>query len=222
MSLTHSGHTNALGPKSLSAGTGTPLPNCTVASSFARESTMNFRSIVTLCVLMLATLGLALGVARPASAADMKIAVINLNRAINGSDSGDRSKKILLAAKTQKENELKAKETQLRKMVDDARSNMMLSDSAKAQKEKELRDKENDLRQDVQSAQQELQEQERKLTDSILVELKTVISLIAQERKYDLVLEQAASQVILFNRFKFDDITDEVVDRYNKMQAKKQ
>jgi outer membrane protein len=158
---------------------------------------------------------------RPAAPADLKIGVVNMNRAINSSDSGERSKKILLASKSQKENELKAREAQLRKLVDEARSNMMLSDAAKQQKEKDLRDKENDLRQEVQNAQRDLQEQERKLTDSIFVELKTVIAVLAQEKKYDLILEQAASQVILFSQFKLDDITEEVIERYNKIQAKK-
>lgn len=167
--------------------------------------------------------GLALLVASSgrASAADLKVAVVNMNRAINTSEAGERSKKILLAAKAQKENELKAKEAQFRKLVDDTRANMMLSEAAKVQKDKELRDKENDLRQEVQSAQHDLQEQERKLTDSIFVELKTVIAVIAQEKKYDIVLEQAASQVILFSQFKLEDITDEAVERYNKIQSKK-
>jgi outer membrane protein len=174
-------------------------------------------------VLALGFGGIALLFAFPvqAAAGDLKIAVVNMNRAINSSESGERSKKILLASKFQKENELKAKEVQLRKMVEDARGNMMLSDAAKQQKEKDLRDREGDLRQEVQNAQRDLQEQERKLTDSIFVELKTVIAVLAQERKYDLILEQAASQVILYSQFKFDDITDEVIERYNKIQAKK-
>lgn len=180
-----------------------------------------FRAWRGVLPLLVGSIALLSTVPTRAAPGDLRIAVVNMNRAINSSESGERSKKILLASKSQKENELKAKEAQLRKMVEDARANMMLSDAAKQQKEKELRDRENDLRQEVQNAQRDLQEQERKLTDSIFVELKTVIAVLAQERKYDLVLEQAASQVVLFSQFKFDDITDEVIDRYNKIQAKK-
>ena len=156
-----------------------------------------------------------------ARAADLKIGIVNINKALNTSDAGERSKKILVAAKSQKENDLKAKDAQFRKMVDETRSNMMLSDEAKAKKEQELRDKEADLRQQVQDAQHDLQEQERKLTESIFAELRTVIAIIGQEQKYDLILEQGASSVILYSHYKFDDLTDEVIDRYNKMQAKK-
>jgi outer membrane protein len=171
----------------------------------------------------LAIAALAAGLtARPALALDLKVAVVNINRALNQSEAGERSKKILLAAKTQKENELKTKEATFRKLVEDTRNNsMMMSDAAKADKEKELRDKEATLREEVQNAQQDLREQERKLTDSIFSELRTVIGIIAAEKKYDLVLEQAASQVILYTPLKFDDLTDETIDRYNKMQNKK-
>jgi outer membrane protein len=160
--------------------------------------------------------------ARPGMAADLKIATVNVNRAINESEPGQRSKKILQATFSQKENELKAKEAQFRKLVEDTRTNMMLSDAAKQQKEKELRDKEGDLRQEVQAAQHDLQEQERKMTDAILVEIRRIIGVMAQEKKYDLVLEQAAAQVVLFSQFKMDDLTNEVIDRYNKDSSNKQ
>lgn len=157
-----------------------------------------------------------------ASALDLKIGIVNINKALNTSQAGERSKKILMAAKNQKENDLKAKDAQFRKLVEDTRSNsMMLSDTAKADKEKELRDKENALRLEVQDAQRELQEQERKLTESIFADLRGVIASIGKEQKFDLILEQGASQVILYTPLKFDDLTDEVIERYNKTQSSK-
>jgi len=155
-----------------------------------------------------------------AAARDWKVAIVNINKALNTSQAGERSKKILLAAKNQKESDLKAEQAQFQKLVEETRSNsMMLSDTAKANKEKELGDKENALRLEVQDAQRQLQEQERKLTDTIFSELRTVIAAIGQEQKYDLILEQGASQVILYTPLKFDDLTDEVIQRYDKMKA---
>jgi outer membrane protein len=156
-----------------------------------------------------------------AGAADFKIGIVNVNKVLNTSDAGERSKKILLAAKSQKENDLKEKDAQFRKQVDDTRTNMMLSDAAKAQKEKELQTQQEQLQQEVQNAQHDLQEQERKLTESVFAEIRTVIAIIGQEKKYDLILEQGASQVILYSQLKMDDLTDEVIDRYNKIQGKK-
>ncbi len=156
---------------------------------------------------------------RPAGLEGLKIGVVNINAAMNRSAAGERSKNILLASKSQKENELKAKEAELRQLRDDLKNNIMLTDDARSRKEKELREQERALRKEVQQAQKELQIRERKLTESIFIELKTVIDEIAKEEKYDLILEQNASQVILYSSAKFDNITERVIERYNKFQA---
>jgi outer membrane protein len=160
--------------------------------------------------------------AQTAAAADLRIAVVNVNKAVNESEAGKRSKKVLQDSFSRRENDLKAKEASLRKMVEDVRTNMMLSEAAKADKEKEFRAKEGEFRQEVQSAQRDLQEQERKMTDTIVVEIKRIVGLIAAEKKYDLVVEQAAIQVLLYTTFKPEDITAEVIDRYNKDPGKTQ
>lgn len=177
----------------------------------------NTRFLV-LSAVILAALG---GVVHAQQVLDLKVGVIDVNRALNLSDAGQRSKKVLLAAKAQKESELRAKESDLKKMADELRTNIMLTESARGQREQELRNRDAELRHQVQEAQRELQEQERKLTDSILTELRTVIGLVSQEKKLDFVLEARAAETILFSRLKFVDITDEVITRYNKIQAGK-
>ena len=119
----------------------------------------------------------------------LKIGVVNVNEALNQSAAGERSKSILLASKSQLENELKAKEADLKKKHDDLQNNIMLTKEARQAKEQALRDQENQLRKDVQDAQRELQDKERKLTQSIYIELRTVIGQIAQEEHYDLVID---------------------------------
>ena len=164
---------------------------------------------------------LSLALSASAVAADLNIGVIDVNRALNTSEAGQRSKKVLLASKAQKENDLKAKEADLKKMADELRSNIMLTETARGQKEQDLRARDDELRQQVASAQRELQEQERKLTESIFTELRTIIAIVAQEKKLDVVLESRAAETIMFSRYKFVDITDEVVARYNKVQTGK-
>ena len=149
------------------------------------------------------------------AAEPLKIGVVRLNKALNSSSAGERSKKILLSAKSQKEGELKAREQELKQLQEQLNSNIMLSDDAKAKRQNELRQKQRELRIAVQKAQQDLQTQERKLTQSVLLELKTIVEANSKEEGFDLVLEQAASQVILYTRFKMIDITDKVISRYN-------
>jgi outer membrane protein len=169
----------------------------------------------------IAAILISLAALAQAQAADFQVGTIDINRALNLSESGQRSKKVLLASKAQKENELKAKESDLKKLADELRSNIMLTEAARNQREQDLRNRDADLRQQVQDAQRTLQEQERKLTESILTELRTVIGIVAQEKKLDVVLEARAAETILFSRLKFTDITDEAIARYNKIQTTK-
>jgi len=158
----------------------------------------------------------------PAAGLDqLKIGIVDINRALNQSTAGERSKKLLLATRDQKENELKNKEQVLKKLSEELQNSLMLSETTRKDKEQELREKEMELRQDVQKAQSELQDKERKMTESIFNELKIVVAALAKEGKYDLILEQGASQVILFHSGTFTDLTDQVIARFNKLSPNK-
>ena len=151
----------------------------------------------------------------------LKIGVVNVNQALNESSAGERSKNILLASKSQLESELKSKEDELKKKRDELQNSLMLTKEARDARERELREQERQLRKDVQDAQRELQDKERKLTESIFVELRTVIDAIAKEGQYDLIVEQNAANVILYSKTRFEDLTDKVIERYNKFSTSK-
>jgi outer membrane protein len=150
--------------------------------------------------------------------AGLKIGVVDLNAALNNSEAGKRSKRILLTDKDQMEDELKAQESDLKKKSEDLKNNVLLTEAARAQKEGELKDLERRLREAVQKAQRELQDKERRYTESIFSELKTVIGVVAKEEKFDVVLEKNASQVILFSQYDLLDITDRVIAKYDNIQ----
>ena len=152
---------------------------------------------------------------------NLRIAVVNLNQALNQSSAGERSKSILLASKKQKENELKAKESELKKKLDALKNNILLTKEARKKQEEELVSQQRQLGNEVRNAQRELQAKERKLTESIFIELKTVINQIAKEDNFDLILEKNASSIILFSKTKFENITEKVIERYNKYQSGK-
>lgn len=153
--------------------------------------------------------------------AGLKIGVVNLNRALNNSKAGKRSKNILLASKNQKQNELKAKDRDLKKKRDQLKNNIMLKPAVRAEREKKLRKQNLALRREARIAQRDLQIRERKLTESIYLELKVVIAEIAKKEKFNLILEKNASQVILFSSKKFEDITNKVIKRYDRFQSGK-
>ena len=152
----------------------------------------------------------------------LKIGVVNLNRAVRLSSAGKRSRNIFNASKKQKEKDLRDKERQIKKMRTSLKNNIMLKKTARTAKEREIRQKQLELRRDARKATRELQAYQRKLTESIYIELKTVIEQIAKKEKFDLILEQNSSQLILlYSAKRFKNITDKVIKRYDKFQGGK-
>ena len=148
----------------------------------------------------------------------MEIGVVDLNEALNRSEPGIRSKNILERRGRQKQKEFKLEETELRKLADDLRNNPLLTPKAKAVKEQELIARQQQLREKVRSVEQEMRLEERRLTEVIFKELKTVIRTISIKEKLDLVLEKNAAQVILYMKEDTTDLTQKVIDAYNALK----
>jgi Skp family chaperone for outer membrane proteins len=60
--------------------------------------------------------------------------------------------------------------------------------------------------------------EERRLSEAIFKELKTVIRSISINEKLDLVLEKNAAQVILYMKENTTDLTQRVIDEYNALK----
>ena len=148
----------------------------------------------------------------------MEIGVVDLNEALNQSEAGIRSKNILERRGRQKQQEFKLEESELRKLADDLRNNPLLTSKAKASKEKELIARQQQLREQVRKVEQELRAEERRLTEIIFQELKTVIRSISIKEKLDLVLEKNAAQIILYMKQDTTDMTQKVIDAYNSLK----
>ena len=148
----------------------------------------------------------------------MEIGVVDLNEALNQSEAGIRSKNILERRGRQKQQEFKLEESELRKLADDLRNNPLLTSKAKAYKEKELIARQQQLREQVRKVEQEMRAEERRLTEVIFQELKTVIRSISIKEKLDLVLEKNAAQIILYMKQDTTDMTQKVIDAYNSLK----
>ena len=148
----------------------------------------------------------------------IEIGVVDLNEALNQSESGIRSKNILERRGRQKQQEFKLEESELRKIADDLRNNPLLAPKAKADKQQELIARQQQLREKVRAFEQEMRLEERRLSEAIFKELKTVIRSISINQKLDLVLEKNAAQVILFMKEDTTDLTQKVIDDYNTLK----
>ena len=129
----------------------------------------------------------------------IEIGVVDLNEALNQSEPGIRSKNILERRGRQKQQEFKLEESELRKLADDLRNNPLLTEKVRA-------------------FEQEMRLEERRLSEAIFKELKTVIRSISINEKLDLVLEKNAAQVILYMKEDTTEITQKVIDEYNALK----
>ena len=151
-------------------------------------------------------------------ASAFEIGVVDLNQALNQSEPGIRSKNILERRGRQKQQEFKLEESELRKLAEDLRNNPLLTPKAKTNKEQDLIARQQQLREKVRSIEQEMRLEERRLTEVIFKELKTVIRSISIKEKLDLVLEKNAAQVILYMKEDTTDLTQKVIDEYNALK----
>ena len=148
----------------------------------------------------------------------IEIGVVDLNKALNQSEPGIRSKNILERRGRQKQQEFKLEDSELRKIADDLRNNPLLAPKAKEDKERELITRQQQLREKVRAFEQEMRLEERRLSEAIFKELKTVIRSISINEKLDLVLEKNAAQVILYMKEDTTDLTQKVIDEYNALK----
>ena len=148
----------------------------------------------------------------------LEIGVVDLNRALNESEEGMRSKNLLESRGRQKQQEFKVEEEELMQIAEDLRNNPLLTPKAKQEKEQELQNRQRILREKVRQFEQELRLEERKLTEAIFKDLKAAIRTVSQRNEYDLVLEKNAAQVILYMKEETTDLTQKIIDYYNSLK----
>lgn len=156
-----------------------------------------------------------------AMAQTVKIGVVDLNRALNESEEGIRSKNILEAEGRQKQQEFQLAQEDLRKQFQALQDNLLITAEAKQQKEAELRKEEQALVQRGRQFEQEIRQKERQLTAEIFKELRAVIRTVAQREKLDFVLERNFSEAILYMNHDVIDTTEKVIDHYNSLKSQK-
>ncbi len=154
-----------------------------------------------------------LGLARPA-AAELKIGIVDLQRALNESAAGKKAKEQFKAEFDKTQNALKAEKDRLDKMKDDLdkQSTILKADERKA-KADEFDRRQRDLRRKLEDSDAELRKKDSELTGDILKDLAEVIQQIGQRDNYTVILENSSSSVLY--GAKSIDVTDEVIRTFD-------
>jgi outer membrane protein len=164
---------------------------------------------VVACFLMLVTSGAA-------QAEDIKVGMVDMQRAIQSVEAGKKAKSTLEKDFNTRKKELQTEEASIKKMGDELRKqSLALNDEARARKQAELQERIMKFQELTARSQQEIAQKEQELTQPIVAGLRKAISEIAKQKGYTLILEKNENTV-LFSLEK-DDLTQEIITSFNKV-----
>jgi outer membrane protein len=159
-------------------------------------------------------LALVLGFSGLAVAAEGKIGLVDMQRAIQETSAGKKAKAELESDFNKKKKELEKKEAEIKKLGEDLEKKaLVLSDDVKAKKQQEVQGEMRKYQEAVQKSQMEIQKHERDLTQPIITKIRSIIEDISKKENYALVLEKS-EQLVLFS-VKEIDLTDRVIKEFD-------
>lgn len=149
-----------------------------------------------------------------------KVGVVDLFRALNESEAGQKAKTDLEGLIKSKQSILEEKGKRIESLrADLEKQSAILSPEAKKAKEDEIERLIRDYQRMVSDAQAEIKKKEGELTEEILKELRLTINSVAQEGGFILILEKAEGLILYSD--KSIDITDRVIKKYNESKTLK-
>lgn len=154
-----------------------------------------------------------------ARAADsFKLGIVDMQRVLQTVKPGKEAKSQLEKEFNSKKEKLQAEESAIKKLTENfKKQSSVMSDEARAKKQAELQDRYMKFQETTARSQMEIQQKERDLTQPIINHIREVIAKIAEDKKYNLVLEKNENTV-LYSEEK-DDLTSEVISNYDKVKT---
>ena len=168
-------------------------------------------------ILITASLSMMLALvlpALPASGADFKVGIVDLQRALNESSSGKKAKDQFKGEFEKMQGGLKAEKDSLDRLKDDLdKKSAVLSDDQRKSKMEDFERRRRDLRRKLEDSDAELRKKDQELTGNILKDLAVVIQEIGEREGYTIILENSSSSVLYGS--KSIDITDSVIKAFD-------
>ncbi len=165
-----------------------------------------------LVLFVMILLGLMAG---PVLAQDVKIGFVDLQKALNLSESGQAAKEKIKVKVQGYDAEVKAKQDELKKLKEDLEKQaMLLSEEARNNKERDYQQKVKDYQRFTKDIQEELQQADADYTRKILEELFKVVQQIGKEDGYTVILEKTESAMLYGDASV--DLTDRVIKAFDK------
>jgi outer membrane protein len=145
--------------------------------------------------------------------AEMRIAVVDLQRALNESDAGKRAKESVRGKFEKAQNELKKEREDLDKSREELEKRaVVLKEDERRSRERELENRTLDFKRKYEDMQRDLKRTDAELTSGIVEELYGIVNDYGRQQGYTLVLESSSG---LLYADKALDITDAIVKIHN-------
>lgn len=146
--------------------------------------------------------------------AQVRIAVVDLQRALNETEDGRRAKARLKRLFKQRQEDLDKRQGELKALKEDIEKNIELwSQETKQRRLEEYQKAFVDLQQQYVEYQRELAEREAEATGEIVQRMQAILRRIGQAEGYTLIIERNEAGVVWVPTNL--DLTDDVIQRYN-------
>jgi outer membrane protein len=156
--------------------------------------------------------------ASSAFANDVKLVYIDMQRALNTSESGKEAKEQLAARVKKYQDEINGKQEEIKKLKDDLeKQGMLLSESARAAKEKDYQQRLKEFQRFTKDAQDELQGKDEEFTRKILEGMEKVIQDFGRKNGYTFIFVKNEGMLFVNDKV---DVTEEVLKLFNASRKK--
>lgn len=149
-----------------------------------------------------------------------KIGFINLRAIMQNSNNGKKAKDEFKKLFDKKTENIKAAESELKKMKDDLdKKAAVLTQAAFKEKEIVYQKKLRDYQLLVDDTNKELKVKDEEIANKLIPDIMKIVRTIAEREKYTLVIEVSSMPIPYYA--KENEITQKVIDEYNKQMPAK-
>ena len=175
---------------------------------------MGFKQFILIGILIVGIL------AQPVMAAEVKIGIIDFQRVLEISDAGKAAQaeineqgKKMESDLRERSDEIEALETKLE------RESMVMDSEVRLEKQREVRIKINDIKTLQKKYVADFKKMEAQIINQIQKDVFDVVAELGDKGAYTLIMEKRAGGVVYTAESR--DITDEVIEQYNKAYNQK-
>jgi outer membrane protein len=169
-------------------------------------------AIASLVATSVALTPLAAQADAPSASASMKVAVVDVQRAVMQTEDGLRAQAMLKKLFDSRQQELNRKQTDLQKQKDEIeKQQKVLSKEAYQKRVEDWQKQMVDLQQIFMEYNKELEKKQKELTDPVFGKILEIVKRIATSENIDLVLDKATVAYVRTDL----DLTDKAIQMYN-------